>query len=48
MIYIRGHPADFNRWAEYTEDERWSYENVLNFFKKSEDFKGEWNSGLLK
>jgi len=44
LIYIRGHPADFNRWAEHTGDKRWAYENVLPFFMKSEDFKGEFET----
>ncbi len=26
-----------------TGDDRWSYENVLKFFKKSEDYVGDWD-----
>ena len=37
MIYSRGHPEDYNNWANITNDSRWGYENVLKYFKKSED-----------
>jgi hypothetical protein len=30
-----------------TGDKRWEYENVLEFFKKSEDYKGEWDTRKL-
>lgn len=43
MIYMRGHPQDFNTWANITGDKRWAYNNVLNYFKKSEDYFGEWD-----
>lgn len=35
MIYSRGHPKDYNRWAEMGND-GWSYEEVLKYFIKSE------------
>ena len=35
MVYVRGHPGDFNRWAE-DGAAGWSYDEVLPFFKKSE------------
>jgi len=35
MIYIRGHAADYDHWAELG-NKGWSYEEVLPFFKKSE------------
>jgi len=37
MIYIRGAKADFGNWA-YNGAAGWSYDEVLPFFKKSEDF----------
>jgi len=36
MCYIRGHPSDYDRWAEKTGDEKFKYENVLPIFKKSQ------------
>ncbi len=36
MIYIRGHRADYDEWAE-TAGPEWSWERVLPFFKLSED-----------
>ena len=36
MAYVRGHPGDFNAWAE-SGATGWSYEDVLPYFIKSED-----------
>lgn len=35
MVYVRGHPAVFDRWAELG-NEGWSWQDVLPYFKKSE------------
>jgi choline dehydrogenase-like flavoprotein len=35
MAYVRGHPGDFDAWAEGGAT-GWSYAEVLPFFKKSE------------
>lgn len=37
MCYIRGVADDYDRWAEATNDPRWSWENVLPYFLRSED-----------
>jgi choline dehydrogenase len=42
MMYQRGHPKDFDRWAELTGDPQWAFDNVLPFFKKSEDYHGNY------
>src|ERR1700729_2810026 len=38
MIYIRGAKADFDNWA-YNGALGWSYNDVLPYFKRSEDFE---------
>src|SRR6201991_4550146 len=35
MAYVRGHPADFDSWAEAGAS-GWSYAEVLPYFRKSE------------
>ena len=42
MVFVRGHPEDFNRWASYGL-KKWSYENVLPYFKKLETWSGGEN-----
>ena len=40
MVFVRGHPEDFNRWASYGLP-KWDYKNVLPYFKKLET----WSEG---
>ena len=35
MVYVRGHPEDFNQW-ERLGAKGWNYQNCLPYFKKSE------------
>ncbi len=37
MIYMRGQPGDYDRWAEVAGDDSWGWERVLPLFKRSED-----------
>ncbi|XP_077508663.1 glucose dehydrogenase [FAD, quinone]-like [Amblyomma americanum] len=37
MLYVRGHPDDYNRWSRDHAATGWDWENVLPFFKKFED-----------
>lgn len=37
MGYMRGHPADFQPWAEATGDDRWSWSGLLPAFQANED-----------
>ncbi|XP_075982114.1 ecdysone oxidase-like [Anticarsia gemmatalis] len=39
MIHTRGHPTDYNHWANITDDSTWEWENVLPYFLKSENIK---------
>lgn len=41
MVHFRGHPADFDDWARLG-CEGWGYEDVLPYFKRSED---HWSGG---
>ncbi|MEM7564545.1 MAG: choline dehydrogenase, partial [Pseudomonadota bacterium] len=36
LLYVRGQPDDYNRWAELGNP-GWSFDDVLPYFKKSED-----------
>lgn len=36
MIFQRGNPLDFERWARETGSERWSYAHCLPYFKRME------------
>ena len=52
MVFVRGNPRDFDRWASY-DLPKWSYKNVLPYFKKLETWSGGENlyrggSGPLK
>lgn len=38
MVYLRGHPYDYDSWAHYTKDKRWKYKNVLPYFLRSENY----------
>ena len=38
MIYMRGQSRDYDNWARATGDEAWTWNNVLPFFKKHEDY----------
>ncbi len=37
MLYLRGQAEDYDGWAALTGDSRWSWENVLPVFRRSED-----------
>ena len=39
MVYVRGHPLDFERWEEEGA-KGWGYRNVLPYFRRAESFRG--------
>lgn len=52
MVYIRGHPSDFDRWAQFG-NKGWSYKDCLPYFERAEGFvteerEGRGRSGPLK
>jgi choline dehydrogenase-like flavoprotein len=40
LIYIRGQPEDFDHWAQLG-NRGWSWDDVLPYFKKAENWEGE-------
>jgi choline dehydrogenase len=40
MIYVRGQPEDFDHWGQLG-NRGWSWDDLLPFFKKAEDWEGE-------
>ncbi|MBH25906.1 MAG: choline dehydrogenase [Myxococcales bacterium] len=39
MIFVRGHRANFDSWAEDDGCEGWSYEEILPYYKRMESFE---------
>ena len=39
MLYVRGQPLDYDTWAQLG-NRGWSYEQILPYFKKSENYEG--------
>ena len=39
LVYVRGHPLDFERWEE-ERAKGWGYRNVLPYFRRAESFRG--------
>ena len=42
LIYVRGQPEDFDHWAQLG-NRGWSWDDVLPYFKKAENWEGEAN-----
>lgn len=40
LVYVRGNKLDYDTWAQMGNT-GWSYDDVLPFFKKMEDYQGE-------
>lgn len=41
MVWSRGHKNDFDSWHAETGDAGWSYERVLDIYRRIEDWQGE-------
>jgi len=44
MVYVRGHPEDYERWEKEQGVKGWGYKNVLPYFKKAQTFDGRGES----
>ncbi|WP_299964487.1 choline dehydrogenase [uncultured Roseobacter sp.] len=44
MVYVRGHPMDFDHWAEQGAD-GWSFADVLPYFKRMENWHDAGQGG---
>jgi choline dehydrogenase len=42
-VYSRGNPKDYDAWVNATGDDSWSYENLIKFFKKTENYRGKFD-----
>ena len=45
MVYMRGHPLDYDRWAKESGLSEWGFSKCLPYFKAGENFSGgqsEW------
>ncbi len=38
MLYLRGQKRDYDKWAQLTGDDNWSWQEVLPVFKEVEDY----------
>ncbi|CAB3232711.1 unnamed protein product [Arctia plantaginis] len=49
LLYLRGDPTDYNRWADIVKDQSWNYEHLIKYFRKSEmlDFKDMYTRNNL-
>ena len=48
MVYMRGHPLDYDHWSSSYGLKKWSFENCLPYFKKCENSdrgEDEWRGG---
>ena len=48
MVYMRGHPHDYDNWSEKYNLKDWSFNNCLPYFKKCESSdrgENEWRGG---
>ena len=48
MVYIRGHPHDYDRWSSESGLDQWAYARCLPYFKRCESSdrgENEWRGG---
>ncbi|CAG7817280.1 unnamed protein product [Allacma fusca] len=47
LMYNRGNPYGFDQWSVLSGDKSWEYKRVLNYFKKSENYMGNYPNGKV-
>lgn len=47
MLFNRGSPHDYDKWANITGDPDWTYANLLQYFKSIESYSGQHPSGRI-
>lgn len=45
MYFNRGSPLDYDNWARITGDSSWSYSSLMKYFRRIEDYEGDFHSG---
>lgn len=46
MVFNRGSPHDYDQWANITNDPSWKYSNMLKYFRRAEDYRGDFPSDV--
>ena len=46
LLYVRGNKHDYDNWAAMG-NEGWNFDNVLPYFKKSEQNRGSYIEGKI-
>lgn len=46
MWFNRGHPRDWDNWAQVSGDPSWKYENMLKYFRRVETYEGDFPSNV--
>ncbi|CAH1959362.1 unnamed protein product [Acanthoscelides obtectus] len=47
LVYSRGDPQMYDKWAKLVKDPSWAFKNVLPYLKKSENYTGNVEDGFI-
>nr|CAI5824001.1 unnamed protein product [Callosobruchus analis] len=48
LVYSRGDPQVYDKWAAMVQDPSWAFKNVLPYFKKSENYTGNKDDAFIE
>nr|CAH7726998.1 unnamed protein product [Callosobruchus chinensis] len=48
LVYSRGDPQIYDKWATIVQDLSWAFKNVLPYFKKSENYTGNKDDAFIE